>query len=67
MMVAQANSEHCRHKIFNADFIIDGQEDIREPVGMSGVRLDVKVHVVTGAVSAVQNIIKCVRRCGIQV
>ena len=49
------------------EFIIDGQEDIREPVGMSGVRLDVKVHVVTGAVSAVQNIIKCVRRCGLAV
>ena len=49
------------------EFIIDGQEDIREPVGMSGVRLDVKVHIVTGAVSAVQNIIKCVRRCGLEV
>jgi cell division protein FtsA len=49
------------------EYIIDGQEDIREPVGMSGVRLDVKVHIVTGAVSAVQNIIKCVRRCGLEV
>ncbi|MGE0313069.1 MAG: cell division protein FtsA [Lautropia sp.] len=49
------------------EYIIDGQEDIRQPVGMSGVRLDVKVHIVTGAVSAVQNIIKCVRRCGLEV
>ncbi len=49
------------------EFIIDGQEDIREPIGMSGVRLEVKVHIVTGAVSAAQNIIKCVRRCGLEV
>jgi cell division protein FtsA len=49
------------------EFIIDGQEDIREPIGMSGVRLDVKVHIVTGAVSAAQNIVKCVRRCGLEV
>jgi cell division protein FtsA len=49
------------------EFIIDGQEDIREPIGMSGVRLEVRVHIVTGAVSAVQNIVKCVRRCGLEV
>ena len=49
------------------EFIIDGQEDIREPIGMSGVRLEVRVHIVTGAVSAAQNIIKCVRRCGLEV
>ena len=49
------------------EFIIDGQEDVREPIGMSGVRLEVKVHIVTGAVSAAQNIIKCVRRCGLEV
>jgi cell division protein FtsA len=49
------------------EFIIDGQEDIREPIGMNGVRLEVKVHIVTGAVSAAQNIIKCVRRCGLEV
>ena len=40
---------------------------MREPLGMSGVRLEVKVHIVTGAVSAAQNIIKCVRRCGLEV
>ena len=48
-------------------FIIDGQESIREPIGMSGVRLEAKVHIVTGAVSAAQNIVKCVRRCGLEV
>jgi cell division protein FtsA len=49
------------------EFIIDEQEGIREPVGMSGVRLEAKVHLVTGAVSAAQNIIKCVRRCDLEV
>ncbi len=53
--------------ILNQEFIIDGQEDVREPVGMSGVRLEVKVHIVTGAVSAAQNIVKCVHRCGLEV
>lgn len=49
------------------EFIIDKQDGIKEPVGMSGVRLEAKVHIVTGAVSAAQNIIKCVRRCGLEV
>ena len=49
------------------EFVIDNQEGIREPVGMSGVRLEAKVHLVTGAESAVQNIIKCVDRCGLDV
>ena len=49
------------------EFIIDGQEGIKEPIGMSGVRLEAKVHLVTGAESAAQNIIKCVRRCGLEV
>jgi len=53
--------------ILPQEFIIDSQEGIREPVGMSGVRLEAKVHLVTGAVSAAQNIIKCVRRCGLEV
>jgi len=53
--------------ILPQEFIIDTQEGIREPVGMSGVRLEAKVHMVTGAVSAAQNIIKCVRRCGLEV
>ena len=53
--------------VLRQEFIIDGQEDVREPVGMSGVRLEVKAHIVTGAVSAAQNIVKCVRRCGLDV
>ena len=53
--------------ILPQEFIIDNQEGIREPAGMSGVRLEAKVHMVTGAVSAAQNIIKCVRRCGLEV
>jgi cell division protein FtsA len=53
--------------VLTQEFIVDGQEDIREPIGMSGVRLEVKVHIVTGAVSAAQNIVKCVRRCGLEV
>jgi cell division protein FtsA len=48
------------------EFVIDGQ-DVREPVGMSGIRLEAKVHIVTGAQSAAENIIKCVRRCGLEV
>ena len=48
------------------EFIIDGQ-DVREPNGMSGIRLEAKVHIVTGAQSAAENIIKCVRRCGLEV
>jgi cell division protein FtsA len=49
------------------DFTIDGQEGIRKPIGMSGVRLESRVHIVTGAVSAAQNIVKCVQRCGLEV
>jgi cell division protein FtsA len=49
------------------EFIIDSQEGIPEPIGMAGVRLEAKVHLVTGAVSAAQNIVKCVQRCGLSV
>ncbi|RST54464.1 cell division protein FtsA [Variovorax sp. MHTC-1] len=48
------------------EFVIDGQ-DVKEPIGMSGMRLEAKVHIVTGAQSAAENIIKCVRRCGLEV
>lgn len=48
------------------EFKIDGQ-DVREPVGMSGLRLDARIHMVTGSQSAAENIIKCVRRCGLEV
>lgn len=47
------------------EYIIDSQDSIREPIGMSGVRLEAKVHIVTGAVSAAQNIVKCMKRCGL--
>jgi cell division protein FtsA len=49
------------------EYIIDSQEGIRDPIGMSGVRLEAKVHIVTGADSAAQNIVKCVQRCGLSV
>ncbi|MEJ2042369.1 MAG: cell division protein FtsA [Reinekea sp.] len=49
------------------EYIIDSQEGIKEPLGMCGVRLEAKVHLVTGAQNAVQNIDKCVRRCGLEV
>ena len=48
------------------EFIIDGQL-VKEPIGMSGIRLEVKVHIVTGSQAAAENIIKCVRRCGLEV
>lgn len=53
--------------ILTQEFIIDGQDDVREPLGMSGMRLEVKVHVVTGAIAAAQNIVKCIKRCGLEV
>lgn len=53
--------------ILPQQFIIDSQDGIKEPIGMSGVRLEARVHMVTGSVSAAQNIIKCVRRCGLEV
>ncbi|OUS02993.1 cell division protein FtsA [Gammaproteobacteria bacterium 54_18_T64] len=49
------------------EYIIDNQEGVREPLGMSGVRLEAKVHLVTGAANAAQNIKKCIRRCGLEV
>lgn len=53
--------------ILPQEFIIDNQGSIREPIGMAGVRLEARVHIVTGAVSAAQNIAKCVGRCGLEV
>jgi cell division protein FtsA len=60
------NDQQILH-VLPQEFIVDGQDDVRHPLGMSGVRLEVRVHIVTGAVSAVQNIVKCVRRCGLEV
>ncbi len=53
--------------ILPQEFMIDNQGSIREPIGMAGVRLEARVHIVTGSVSAAQNIAKCVRRCGLDV
>ena len=53
--------------ILPQEFVIDLQDGIKEPIGMSGIRLEAKVHMVTGSVSASQNIIKCIRRCGLDV
>ncbi len=53
--------------ILPQEYIIDTQEGVKEPLGMSGVRLEAKVHLVTCAVNAIQNIEKCIRRCGLEV
>lgn len=53
--------------ILPQEFVIDQQEGIKEPIGMSGIRLEAKVHMVTGSNSAAQNISKCVRRCGLEI
>src|SRR5210317_871717 len=53
--------------ILPQEYVIDNQEGIKEPQGMSGVRLEAKVHLVTCAVNAAQNIEKCIRRCGLEV
>ena len=67
---ARAVSVPADQKILHVlpqDFVIDGQDGIHEPIGMSGVRLEVHVHIVTGALSAAQNIVRCVERCGLKV
>jgi len=53
--------------ILPQEYIIDNQDGILEPIGMSGVRLEAKVHVITGAVSSAQNIVKCCNRCDLDV
>ncbi|MDR7091715.1 MULTISPECIES: cell division protein FtsA [Cellvibrio] len=53
--------------ILPQEFLIDDQDGVKEPLGMSGVRLEAKVHLVTCAVNAAQNIEKCIRRCGLEV
>jgi len=49
------------------EFIVDGQDGVYDPVGMSGVRMEANVHIITGLVSAAQNILKCVQRAGVSV
>jgi cell division protein FtsA len=53
--------------IIPQEFMIDGQDGIKEPLGMSGVRLEANVHIVTGAVTSAQNIVKCCNRAGLDV
>jgi cell division protein FtsA len=53
--------------ILPQEFIIDDQDGIKEPLGMSGVRLESKVHIVTGAVTSAQNIVRCAQRCALNV
>lgn len=48
-------------------YIVDGQEGIRDPLGLSGFRLEVEAHIITGAVTAIQNLIKCVQRSGVEI
>ena len=67
---AQAMAIPADQKILHIlpqEYVIDSQEGVREPLGMSGVRLEVKVHLVTCAVNAAQNIEKCIERCGLRV
>ncbi|MFC1490986.1 cell division protein FtsA [Nitrospinota bacterium] len=60
-------SDHEILHVLPQEYIVDDQEGITEPVGMAGVRLECKVHVVTGAIPAVQNIIRSVERAGLAV
>ncbi|MCE5195291.1 MAG: cell division protein FtsA [Nitrospiraceae bacterium] len=53
--------------VIPTEFILDGQDGIKDPIGMSGVRLEVKVHIVTGAVTSVQNLLKCCEKAGLDV
>ncbi len=67
---ARAVKLSADHKILHIlpqEYVIDTQEGIKEPLGMSGVRLEARVHMVTGSVNAVQNVEKCIRRCGLEV
>ena len=64
--VAMPADQQVLH-ILPQEFIIDGQTGIKEPLGMTGVRLEVKVHIVTASISATQNVAKCVRQCGVEI
>lgn len=63
--VAIPNDQRILH-VLPQHFVIDGQDGIREPLGMCGVRMEAKVHMITSAASAAHNIDKCVRRCGLE-
>ncbi|MDI3326816.1 cell division protein FtsA [Pontibacterium granulatum] len=64
--IATPTDQRILH-ILPQEYAIDSEEGIKEPLGMSGVRLEAKVHLVTGALNAVQNIEKCVRMCGLEI
>ena len=64
--MAIPNDQKILH-VLPQEYVIDGQDEITEPIGMCGVRLEAKVHIITGAVSAAQNIVKCIKRCGLEV
>jgi cell division protein FtsA len=53
--------------ILPQEFVVDEQDGVKDPIGMSGVRLEAKVHIVTAAVTSAQNIVKCVNRTGLEV
>lgn len=64
--MAIPNDQKIIH-VLPQEYVIDGQDEIKQPLGMCGVRLEAKVHLITGAVSAAQNIVKCIKRCGLEV
>lgn len=67
---AKAITIPADHKILHVlpqEYKVDHQEGILDPIGMSGIRLEGKLHIVTGAIGAAQNIINCIRRCGLEV
>ena len=67
---ARAMAIPAEHKILHVlpqEYVIDGQAGVKVPEGMSGIRQEAKVHIITGALSAVENIIRCVTRCGLEV
>ena len=64
--VAIPNDQKVLH-VLPQEYVIDGQDGIRHPIGMSGVRLESRVHLITGSESAAQNIAKCVARCGLAI
>src|SRR5260370_753490 len=48
-------------------YVVDGQEGIKNPIGMSGFRLEVETHIITGAVSSIHNLIKCVHKARVEI
>jgi cell division protein FtsA len=64
--VSIPNEQKILH-VLPQEYTVDHQEGIIDPIGMAGMRLEGKVHIVTGAVGAAQNIVNCIRRCGLEV